>query len=59
LIDDVMTSGATTSACAQSLLQAGADAVDVLVLARVPDPRLKPVRRRFHKRRKTSAMEVD
>jgi ComF family protein len=40
LIDDVMTSGATANACAQALLQAGAGAVDVLVAARVPDPRL-------------------
>lgn len=40
LIDDVMTSGATANACADALLQAGAVAVDVLVAARVPDPRL-------------------
>jgi ComF family protein len=40
LIDDVMTSGATSNACAAALLQAGAAAVDVLVAARVPDPRL-------------------
>jgi ComF family protein len=59
LIDDVMTSGATTSACAGTLLQAGADAVDVLVLARVPDPRSRPVRRRFYKRRKATATELD
>ena len=40
LIDDVMTSGATANACAAALLAAGATSVDVLVAARVPDPRL-------------------
>ncbi len=40
LIDDVMTSGATANACTAALLDAGAAAVDVLVAARVPDPRL-------------------
>jgi predicted amidophosphoribosyltransferase len=40
LIDDVMTSGATGNACARALLAAGATSVDVLVAARVPDPRL-------------------
>jgi ComF family protein len=39
LVDDVMTSGATAAACAGALLAAGAAAVDVLVAARVPDPR--------------------
>jgi len=39
-IDHVMTSGATASACAVALKQAGASGVDVLVAARVPDPRL-------------------
>lgn len=40
LVDDVMTSGATANACAETLLAAGASGVDVLVAARVPDPRL-------------------
>lgn len=35
LIDDVMTTGATLSACTEVLLQAGAISVNVLVLARV------------------------
>lgn len=38
LIDDVLTTGATANACATMLLKAGAAAVDVLVLARVPGP---------------------
>ncbi len=41
LIDDVLTSGATCGACTRALLAAGATAVDVLVAARVPDPRLR------------------
>ena len=41
LVDDVMTSGATANACSVALLEAGASTVDVLVAARVPDPRLK------------------
>lgn len=35
LVDDVMTTGATVSACSRAALNAGASAVDVLVLARV------------------------
>ncbi len=35
LIDDVLTTGATVSACARTLLAGGAEAVDVLTLARV------------------------
>jgi ComF family protein len=41
LVDDVMTSGATARACTEALIEAGAAAVDVLVAARVPDPRLQ------------------
>ncbi len=39
LIDDVLTSGATASACARTLLAAGAASVDILVAARVSDRR--------------------
>lgn len=35
LVDDVLTTGATLSACTRALKQAGARHVDVLVLARV------------------------
>lgn len=38
LVDDVMTTGATAAACAKCLLKAGAEAVDVLTLARVVRP---------------------
>jgi predicted amidophosphoribosyltransferase len=41
LVDDVLTSGATTDECARVLLAAGAAAVDVLAAARVPDQRLE------------------
>jgi ComF family protein len=37
LVDDVLTSGATSDACARALLRAGASGVDVLVFARVVD----------------------
>lgn len=36
LVDDVLTSGATVNACARVLTRAGASAVDVLTIARVP-----------------------
>ncbi|WP_137391822.1 ComF family protein [Rhodoligotrophos defluvii] len=38
LIDDVLTTGATSSACTKTLLATGASAVDVLVFALVLDP---------------------
>ncbi len=38
LVDDVMTTGATVSACAQVLLKAGAATVDVLTLVQVVRP---------------------
>lgn len=38
LVDDVLTSGATASECARMLKAAGAAAVDVLAVARVPAP---------------------
>lgn len=40
LIDDVLTTGATVSECARTLLDAGASAVDVLTLARTVRPDL-------------------
>jgi ComF family protein len=43
LVDDVLTSGATANACTGVLIAAGASAVDVLVAARVPDPRTTQV----------------
>lgn len=53
LIDDVMTSGATAASCAQTLLEAGATSVDVLVAVRVPDPRMErgPRKRRWRRKR--------
>jgi predicted amidophosphoribosyltransferase len=44
LVDDVLTSGATTNSCARALLAAGAAAVAVLAAARVPDPRIERAR---------------
>jgi ComF family protein len=43
LVDDVLTSGATSDACARALLRAGASNVDLLVFARVVDAVLAPI----------------
>jgi predicted amidophosphoribosyltransferase len=43
VVDDVLTSGATTEACARALLRAGAGHVDVLVFARVVAPVRTPI----------------
>jgi predicted amidophosphoribosyltransferase len=43
LVDDVMTTGATVEACAETMLAAGASAVDVLCLARVVRPGAVPI----------------
>ena len=59
LIDDVMTSGATAGACSESLLAAGAAAVDVLVAARVPDPWQDPLLRRSYRRRKRGPLPAE
>lgn len=43
LVDDVLTTGATSEACARALTRAGAASVDVLVFARVVDTRGGPI----------------
>jgi ComF family protein len=43
LVDDVLTSGATSEACSRALLRAGAKSVDVLVFARVVDAIRAPI----------------
>jgi ComF family protein len=43
VVDDVLTSGATSDACARALLRAGAAQVDVLVFARVVDVTRTPI----------------
>jgi ComF family protein len=45
LVDDVLTSGATTEACAKALKRAGAGNVDVLTFARVVGPARLPYKR--------------
>jgi ComF family protein len=47
LVDDVLTTGATSEACARALTRAGAASVDVLVFARVVDTRGGPIYRRI------------
>ncbi|MGZ9099227.1 MAG: ComF family protein, partial [Brevundimonas sp.] len=42
LVDDVLTTGATAEACARALLEAGARAVDLAVVARVRTAREMP-----------------
>jgi ComF family protein len=43
LVDDVLTSGATSDACARALLRAGARSVDLVVFARVVDAVEAPI----------------
>jgi ComF family protein len=43
LVDDVLTSGATSDACARALLRVGARSVDLLVFARVVDAVRAPI----------------
>ena len=40
LVDDVLTSGSTSDACARALLKAGAERVDLICFARVVRPAL-------------------
>ena len=42
LVDDVLTTGATADACVGALLEAGAEEVCVLTVARTPEPGISP-----------------
>jgi predicted amidophosphoribosyltransferase len=43
LIDDVLTTGATAEGCARALLAAGAECVDLAVVARVKEAQTRTI----------------